>query len=108
MGFFRQEYWIGLPFSLPGDLPDPVIEPTPPASLAFTSGSFTTEPCLGKGVLKSSVTFFDLLIFKLTSGIHLLTYKIHNNTQEGEVAESHYRILPNKIIIWFFNIFYLK
>ena len=28
MGFFRQEYWGGLPFPLPGDLPDPGIEST--------------------------------------------------------------------------------
>ena len=28
MGFFMQEYWGGLPFPLPGDLPDPGIEPT--------------------------------------------------------------------------------
>ena len=27
-GFFRQEYWSGLPFPSPGDLPDPGIEPT--------------------------------------------------------------------------------
>ena len=27
MGFFRQEYWSGLPFPSPGDLPDPGIEP---------------------------------------------------------------------------------
>ena len=26
MGFSRQEYWSGLPFSTPGDLPNPVIE----------------------------------------------------------------------------------
>ena len=26
MGFFRQEYWSGLPFPPPGDLPDPGIE----------------------------------------------------------------------------------
>ena len=26
MGFSRQEYWIGLPFPSPGDLPDPGIE----------------------------------------------------------------------------------
>ena len=26
MGFFRKEYWSGLPFSSPGDLPDPGIE----------------------------------------------------------------------------------
>ena len=31
MGFPRQEYWGGLPFPLPGDLPDPGIEPSSPA-----------------------------------------------------------------------------
>ena len=32
-GFPRQEYWSGLPCSLPGNLPDPGIEPMSPASL---------------------------------------------------------------------------
>ena len=31
MGFFRQEYWSGLPFPSPGDLPDPRIKPRSPA-----------------------------------------------------------------------------
>ena len=31
MGFSRQEYWIGLPFPSPGDLPDPGIEAGYPA-----------------------------------------------------------------------------
>ena len=31
MGFFRQEYWSGLPFPSPGDLPEPGIEPGSPA-----------------------------------------------------------------------------
>ena len=31
MGFSRQEYWTGLPFPSPGDLPDPEIEPGSPA-----------------------------------------------------------------------------
>ena len=31
MGFSRQEYWSGLPYPLPGDLPDSQIEPTSPA-----------------------------------------------------------------------------
>ena len=31
MGFSRQEYWSGLPFLSPGDLPDPGIEPRSPA-----------------------------------------------------------------------------
>ena len=30
-GFSRQEYWSGLPFPSPGDLPDPGIEPGSPA-----------------------------------------------------------------------------
>ena len=31
MEFSRQEYWSGLPFPSPGDLPDPGIEAGPPA-----------------------------------------------------------------------------
>ena len=34
MGFSRQEYWCGLPFPSPGDLPDPEIEPRSSASQA--------------------------------------------------------------------------
>ena len=37
MGFPRQEYWSGLPFPIPGDLPDPEVEPASPEL-------FTTEP----------------------------------------------------------------
>ena len=41
MGFSRQEYWSGLPFPSPGDLPDSGIEPGSPAlqADALTSGS---------------------------------------------------------------------
>ena len=31
MGFSKQEYWSGLPFPSPGDLPDPGIKPRSPA-----------------------------------------------------------------------------
>ena len=31
MGFPKQEYWSGLPFPSPGDLPDPGIKPRSPA-----------------------------------------------------------------------------
>ena len=31
VGYSRQEYWSGLPFPLPGDLPNPGIEPGSPA-----------------------------------------------------------------------------
>ena len=33
MGFPRQEYWSGLPFPSPGDLPDPGLEPASPSKL---------------------------------------------------------------------------
>ena len=44
MEFSRQEYWSGLPFPPPGDLPDPGIELTSPASPSLQADSFTTEP----------------------------------------------------------------
>ena len=34
MGFSRQEYWSGLPFPSPGDLPEPGIEAGSPISQA--------------------------------------------------------------------------
>ena len=47
MGFFRQEYWSGLPFPSPGNLPNPGIEPTSPVSPALKVDSLLAEP-LGK------------------------------------------------------------
>ena len=41
MGFSRQEYWSGLPFPSPGDLPDPGTEPGSPALQADV---LTSEP----------------------------------------------------------------
>ena len=41
MGFSRQEYWSGLPFPSPGDLPYPGIKPGSPA---FQADALTSEP----------------------------------------------------------------
>ena len=41
MGFSRQEYWSGLPFPSPRDLPNPGVEPVSPE---LAGGFFTTEP----------------------------------------------------------------
>ena len=41
MGFSRQEYWSGLPFLSPGDLPDTGIELRSPA---FQADALTSEP----------------------------------------------------------------
>ena len=40
MGFSRQEQWSGLPFSIPGALPDPGIHPVSPRSPALAGGFF--------------------------------------------------------------------
>ena len=44
MEFPRQEYWSGLPFPTPGDLPNPGVEPVSLASAASTGRVFTTAP----------------------------------------------------------------
>ena len=41
MEFPRQEYWSGLPFPSPGDLPDPGFEPGSPA---LQADAFQSEP----------------------------------------------------------------
>ena len=41
MGFSRQEYWSGLPFPSPEDLPDRGMEPSSPA---FEADALTSEP----------------------------------------------------------------
>ena len=40
--FSRQEYWSGLPFPFPGDLPDPGMEPLSPQSPALRGGLLST------------------------------------------------------------------
>ena len=45
MGFPRQEYWSGLPFPSPGDLPNPRIKPRSPA---LADRFFIPEPATGK------------------------------------------------------------
>ena len=47
MGFSRQEYWSGLPFPSPGNLPNPGIEPGSPA---LQADSLPTE--LQKGIVE--------------------------------------------------------
>ena len=41
LGFSRQEYWSGLPFPSPGDLPDPGMEPQSPA---LQADALSSEP----------------------------------------------------------------
>ena len=56
MGFSRQEYWSGLPFSFPGDLPNPGKEPGSPA---LHADSLPPDSLVAKN-LKMTLNFSDL------------------------------------------------
>ena len=73
MEFSRQEYWSGLLFSPPGDLPDPGIKPTSLVSLALASRFFTTEPRERTGFQNNKATnsFWSKMIQRLTNKVLL-------------------------------------
>ena len=52
IGFSRQEYWNGLPFPSPGNLPRPEIKPT---STALAGRFFTTEPLVKMPFYKRNI-----------------------------------------------------
>ena len=64
MGFCRQEYWSGLPFPTPEDLPDPGIKPESPV---FADRFFTTEPP-GKPIVHLNYLQFMCQLYLNKSG----------------------------------------
>ena len=78
MEFSRQEYWSGLPFSSPGDLPDPGIKPRSPALQA--DSLLTKSP--GKPVLWMLVlNHYGALPFTLVGTVG------HTGSPKKEVSE---------------------
>ena len=60
MEFSRQEYWSGLPFPTPGDLPDPGIEPGSPT---LQADSLPAEP-LGEFTVEAYKDTIQPMLFK--------------------------------------------
>ena len=62
MGFSRQEYWNGLPFPPPGDLPDPGIKPASLVAPTLQVDSLPTEPwhlySMSRGALKHIIQLY--------------------------------------------------
>ena len=77
--FSRQEYWSRPPFPIPGDLPEPGIEPASLVSPALAGGFFTTSTTWGKctNMLKS-------IEIEVISHFFLVEYrmlKLYQNTE---------------------------
>ena len=66
MGLSQQEYWSGLPFPSPGDLPNPGMKPTSPA---LAGGFFTIEQGGGKPDLIGKERSKERLICPLGSSL---------------------------------------
>ena len=92
MGFPRQEYWSGLPFPSPGDLPDPGIKL---ASPALAGRLFTTGPP-GKPTMDYSVQFSSVAQSCLTLQPHAL-YKVICPFKNKKEMTSHSSILAWEI-----------
>ena len=69
--FSKQDYWSGLPFPTPGDLPDPGIEPDSPTSPALTDRIFiTVRPW---GILIYAIQYY-LIHLSLINTCKILMY----------------------------------
>ena len=74
MEFSRQEYWSGLPFPSPGDLPNPGIEPRSPA---LQTDTLPSEP-LGKPTLNVSYYIKTTYIYIYIKYITLINKQLHS------------------------------
>ena len=99
MGFPRQEYWSGLPFSSPGDLPDPGIEPRSPA---LQVDSLLSEPPEKLPYFFKAVPFASLYCFYLLhamssiNGFHSLCLFTVSSLQNVHNGLSHWcRMIPH-------------
>ena len=71
LGFFREEYWSGLPCPPPGDLPYPGIKPTSPASSALQADSLP---------LGHLLSFPNLLTLIKCSNLTASSFRIWNSS----------------------------
>ena len=77
MGFSRQEYWSGMPFLPPGDLPYPGIKPMSPI---LAGGFFSPEYSLEGLMLKLKLLYFGHLMGRADS---LMLGKIEGRRRKG-------------------------
>ena len=91
MEFSRQEYWSGLPFPSPGDLPDPGIEPGSPALQADSLLSeLPGKPKKSKNVTvvgyksKQNNTLYKLVPLTSLKGV-IIVYYLHDYHKNNDI-----------------------
>ena len=61
-----QEYWSGLPFPPPGELPDPGVKPRSSVSPALQVDSLPTEPLQGSPYVLTTLCYYHLAFYALS------------------------------------------
>ena len=87
MEFSRQEYWSGLPFPAPGDVPDPEMESMSSVSPALIGGYFTTEPPGKPSLLLSSHNHFTTIPTKDPGHMTSSSCSVQFETQGGRFRQ---------------------
>ena len=100
MKFPRQEYWSRVPFPIPGNLPDPGIQPASPVSLALAGRFFTTSAtweALGCRRLRSNSGNISCSRHTVGSQTHSRFTATKQTGQEGVPPFSGARLLPEQV-----------
>ena len=92
MGFSREEYWSGLPFPSPGDLPHPGIKPTSVTSPALVGGFFTTG-APWEAPSKEQVSFNFMAVATICSDF---------GGQENKIWQEYWSGLPFPLLVTMF------
>ena len=81
MGFARQEYWSGLPFHFPGDLPDLGIKLVSPA---LASEFFTIEPPGKPKKVMLVISYFVAHICTFPCDFNCVLWKPYSSDDTGK------------------------
>ena len=103
MGFSRQESWNGLPFTSPGELPNPGIEPRSPTLQADALPSeLPGKPCYivihgnrdFADVIKGTDFFKKEIILNYPGGLNLITWAFSHAGSSSDVVEEKTERIP--------------
>ena len=86
MGFSRQGYWSGLPFSSPGDLPNPGNKPRSPT---LHADSLPSDSLVAQN-LKMTLNFLDLSQYVEQTGNTMKTLQKFPSRFSVNFASQHY------------------